>query len=1436
VYYRRRRGESPGADDYAASDPGDAVAVRAALAEVTTDLPRCEPPATDPDRTTPEAPRPASGEPPYPTVPGYEIRGRLGRGGMGEVVRGHDLHMGRDLAVKVLREEHKGEPRLVQRFLAEGRIHGRLQHPGIVPVHELGELPDRRPYFTMKLVEGRTLADLLKERSDPAQDRPHFLTIFQQVCQAVAYAHKNGVIHRDLKPGNVMVGAFGEVQVMDWGLAKALGRGGPAPEPEGGAGVDGRDASDGDSGLATQPGSVLGTYAYMAPEQARGEVGRLDERADVFGLGAVLCQILTGRPPFSGAGRDELARRAQACDHAAALAALDACGADAELVRLAKGCLAAEAAARTADAAVVAAAMTSYLAGVQERLRRAELERAAAEARAKEEQRRRRAQLGLAAAVLALLAAGAGGGLWMREQAAARRQLVASTLDRVKELRDQLRFREAAAVLEQGQAALGERGPDDLRRQLDLAERELALVRRLDGIRQRRATLVEGDFDYRTAARDYAAAFSEAGLGEVGDAEEVVAKRVRASGVSGSLVAALDDWASAERSAAVVEKAESQSLAWLLGVARRADPDEWRDRLRDLAVWRDPRALRALAEEALRDGGAKLGELSPQVLGALGVLLGGAEAVPLLRAAQRRYPNDFWLSFDLGNALRQAKQDEEALGYYRVAVALRPDAPVAHNNLGAALRDHKDVDGAIAECRTAIALDPKYAPAHTNLGNALHDKGDLDGAIAEYRTAIELDPKFAPAHSNLGAALYEQKDLEGAIAEHRQAIALDPKYATAHNNLGNALRAKKDLGGAIAAYQKAIALDPEHTSTHFNLGLALYEQKDLEGAIAAYRRAVALDPKHAKAHYNLGNALYDRKDLEGAIAAYQKAIALDPKDAGAHNNLGNALHGQKDVDGAIAAYRKAIALDPKLAKAHNNLGSALRDKKDLSGATAEYRQAIALDPKYASAHCNLGLALYEQKDLEGAIAAYQKAIDSDPKHAGAYNNLGNALYDRKDLEGAIAAYQKAIALDPKDAAAHYNLGNTLREQKDLDGAIAAFQRAIALDPKHAKAHNNLGDALRDKKDLGGAIAAFQRAVALDPKFALAHIGLGNALYDRKDLEGAIAAYQRAVALDPKDAKAHGSLGLALRDRGDLDGAIAEHQKAIALDPKLATAHYNLGNTLRAKKDLGGAIAAYRQAVALDPEYALAHFNLGLTLYEQKDLEGAIAAYQGAIKVSPDFPEAHVNLGAALRDQGRFTEAVDELRRGHALGSQRPGWRHPSADWVRRAEQLVELDRKLLAVLAGQAEPADATERLALAQLCRRYKRLHAAAARFYAGAFAADPRQQPRYDAACSAVLAAAGQGEDAKHLPDKVRQMLRRQALAWLRDDLVLWAKMAERAEAPAKQQVRQAMQHWQQDADLASVRDPAALGQLPDDERQPWRQLWADVAALLAKVGAAP
>ena len=199
----------------------------------------------------------------------YQILGEIDRGGMGAILKGRDTDLGRDLAVKVLLEKHRDNLGLVRRFVEEAQIGGQLQHPGIVPVYELGCFDDHRPYFTMKLVKGRTLAAMLEARQNLAHDRPRFLSVFEVVCQTMAYAHARGVIHRDLKPGNVMVGSFGEVQVMDWGLAKVLRTGllSDVASPEHERETIVQTARSDSETHASHSGAVLGTPSYMPPEQ-----------------------------------------------------------------------------------------------------------------------------------------------------------------------------------------------------------------------------------------------------------------------------------------------------------------------------------------------------------------------------------------------------------------------------------------------------------------------------------------------------------------------------------------------------------------------------------------------------------------------------------------------------------------------------------------------------------------------------------------------------------------------------------------------------------------------------------------------------------------------------------------------------------------------------------------------------------------------------------------------------------------------------------------------------------------------------------------------------------------------------------------------------------------------------------------------------------------
>jgi tetratricopeptide (TPR) repeat protein len=1136
----------------------------------------------------------------------YQLQGEIARGGMGAVLRGRDVDLGRDLAVKVLLEKYVDRPEVARRFIEEAQIGGQLQHPGVVPVYDIGRFGER-PFFTMKLVKGQTLGALLAERAEPAADRPRFLAIALQVCQALAYAHAKGVIHRDLKPANIMVGAFGEVQVMDWGLAKVLAEGVSADEerasrqhqPEEGTLIRTARSSGsaGSCGTQTEAGSLLGTPAYMPPEQANGDVAHLDRRADVFGLGAILCEVLTGKPPYVGRSSEEVRRKAANGDLADALARLDGCGADAELIALTKGCLAAETVDRPRDAQDVADGLSAYLNGVQDRLQAAQRERAVAVAREAEQRKRRKVQLALAAALLALLVGGGAFAWWRNEQAQAGRQRDARNAEAVAALLAQAEealkggdAAKAAVALEAAKKRSAEGGAAEQEQRLRGLDVDLALLRELDAIDQFRWTLSENNSpDPAVVARRTREALVRFGADPEAVPEDEAAARVSASVVRERIVSALDRLLRQRKSAGV------------RAMLRRVDADPYRDAVRD-AVLADDKAR--MVELAGRKAAL---EQSPGFVAFLGE--SGAIQVErrrhLLAAALSRRPGDLGLLMTLGEIYPINQEDgaNERLRWYQAAVAADPSNMAAHDGLGIALRDTKDYAGAEAVFRKTIKLAPKDAVAHTNLGVALAGKGKE------------------------------------------------------------------------------------------------------EEAIACFHKAIALDPKLALPHTNLGTSLRKKGKVEEAIACYHKAIELDSKDAGAHYTLGDTLRGKGQLDEAIACFRKVIELKPKDAR-------ILR---------------------------------------------------------AAHLNLGNALAEKGQVEEAIACFKKVITLNPKHVAAHFNLGILCDVKRDYNEAIAYFRKAIALDPKLVEAHSNLGAILCDvKRDYDGAIACFKKAIALDPKIALPHFNLATALRLKGEVEEAIACFHKAIALDPKNARAHFSLGLVLERQGKVEEAIACFHKAIALDPKNA--------------------------------------------------------------------QAHCNLGHALRSKGRFAESLVSLRRGHELGMKQPGWRYSSAEWVRQAELLAAMEVRLPAFLKGEFQPRNVAERLSLADVSAA-KKFHAAAARLYADAFAADPRLADdlsaghRYNAACHAALAAAGQGEDAARLDDKERTRLRKQALDWLKADLALRTRHLESGKPADRAAVQQTLRHWQKDTDLAGIRDKEAMAKLPVEEQRAFAQLWADVAALLKK-----
>jgi serine/threonine protein kinase len=426
-------------------------------------------------RTVPElTPAPADS----PSIPGYAITSEIAKGGMGRIYAAMDLTLQREVAIKTLLPGANEE-----RFVIESKITAQLPHPCIPPIYALGTLGCGTPFLAMKFVRGRTLADELAARLSPHEDIPRFVLILEQIAQAVGFAHSRDIIHRDLKPLNVMVGEFGEVQVMDWGLAKKLHQEDASPEQP-----TSPILRSGDQRTRTLVGAVMGTPGYMAPEQARGE--SVDPRADVFALGAILGAILTGQPAFVGTTILESIQLAAKGKMDDVYSRLDSCGQDPELIAIAKRCMAAEPTERPRDGQAVASEIAAYRAGVEARLRRSETEKVEALVREGEE-RKRRKQLFTAAAIVSFtLLAGLTASVWQMRRAIIAEKAALNNADEAKRERD---AKEVARLAEQ-QRAEGERFA-----KLE-AEKNLEFARRGNEILQSIFKSLDPTAEYKTIA------------------------------------------------------------------------------------------------------------------------------------------------------------------------------------------------------------------------------------------------------------------------------------------------------------------------------------------------------------------------------------------------------------------------------------------------------------------------------------------------------------------------------------------------------------------------------------------------------------------------------------------------------------------------------------------------------------------------------------------------------------------------------------------------------------------------------------------------------------------------------------------------------------------------------------------------------------------------
>jgi serine/threonine-protein kinase len=436
--------------------------------------------------------------------------------------------------------------------------------------------------------------------------------------------------------------------------------------------------------------------------------------------------------------------------------------------------------------------------------------------------------------------------------------------------------RVAELLRERAEARLNGGGAADLRQRLSQVRSDLDLVFELDRIHLNRATSSNNLAYYKSKAdQQYRTAFEKSGLAAVNERPDMVAARVKVSAVHLALIAALDDWA--------VSATDRSRRDWLLLIVREADPDPLGsgDRIRDSTRWDNRTALSELADTVPVKG------QSVSLLLTLGKRFRDANVVPteFLKRVQKEHPADFWANIALGDAVFWAAP-VEAAGYYRAALASRPEAAVAYTALGDSLRVQKQYDEARGYYRRALELDPDYARGQTNLGNLLKDSGQLDEAIACYRKALQLDPNYAWAHLDLANALRDAGRLDEALDHYRQVHAVNQTIPYVENFLRSDLVRRGQGEEVRREWKKALELDPpQHTRWFGYAELCLFLGDEEE-----YRRACqdllrrfgnTSDPYIAEPTARAGLLAPPSKEhLQAALALADRAVAAEPTKVG----------------------------------------------------------------------------------------------------------------------------------------------------------------------------------------------------------------------------------------------------------------------------------------------------------------------------------------------------------------------------------------------------------------------------------------------------------------------------------------------------------------------------------------------------------------------------
>jgi tetratricopeptide (TPR) repeat protein len=917
----------------------------------------------------------------------YVLKKFYAKGGMGEVWLAEDPVIGRSVALKRMLSKRDDQQ---MRFRVEAQITGQLEHPGIVPVHELGTNDQGEPYYVMKFVQGRTLQKVIEEfhaqkltGGAREVEQLKLLQMFLSLCQTVGYAHSRGVLHRDLKPDNVMLGPYGETILLDWGIAKLLSQNDPVKGDEPSPSAKLRETIP-DTG--THAGAIMGTPAYMAPEVASARNDEVDERSDIYLLGAILYQILTGRPPRTATSVVEILNKArnEPPEPARSINPLVPRALDA----ICHKAMAHAKEDRYSSAIALAEEIQRFVAGEP-----VSAYREGFPARAWRWAKRHRRALGFSAAAVLVGSSVLVAAIKVRE--AERRRAVATREANLLKAQEQARsdLKEFRHLVDEANFFAATTNP---------ASEHAPYFDPHKGAAMSRAALELAkswgpSLDALPLPEEHAAVKSELHGLLILDASDTLRANPGPAGAR-QVLATLDRAVQLGGASVSAFRLRAGAYEQLGDEKQAAEMRRWAD---DPKTPRTALDLFLLGERERDESAARVGDqndLKPWQLDPARM----EKAVALYRQALAIDPNHFWARLQLGRCLQSLGRFSEAAEALGACVAIRPKAPWGYSALGLALAEQGRYAEAEHELNRAIDIDPDARPPRLHRGVVYWRQKKYDEAVADFEAALAPpdDKRLVEAAYYRGQLYLERGEVQKALDDFDRVVAASPGFRSVYLDRpliylarGDVRHARADLDTYVSLVRK---IDP-----------GSWEVPGLRGRLLRFLYSELPQEKR--------RGPTGRTMLALALAELNEALKKGGKDAGLFDDLGAVLEHGGRLDQAILAYSRGIASAPDFAKLRIKRGWAWEQLNQHDKASADFAAAAQAAPENAEAHTGLGyvqalrklppdaqreaeLALLHGGDnylvLHNVACIYAALSETDEARATAYQDVSIALLRR----------------------------------------------------------------------------------------------------------------------------------------------------------------------------------------------------------------------------------------------------------------------------------------------------------------------------------------------------------------------------------------------------------------------------------------------------------